>query len=433
MKNFSLFIFLILCTLGLNAQSAKDEISKNVYLSAANYYAYPTPQGSLTPAPKGYKPYYLSHYARHGSRFLINPQDYQMPLAILQKAKENGVLSSDGEKALFVIDSISRMAEGRYGELTALGARQHKGIAGRMYHNFPEIFASNATIDARSTVVIRCILSMNAECMQLKAMNPHLVFKNDASYHDMFYMNNNPDWLKKLRKKDEVTSAMEDFKNAHVHPERLMASLFTDKDFVKKNQVDSAKLMTTLFDVACNMQSHDTQMELYSLFTKDECYDLWQIGNVNWYLGYGPAPLTGGLMPYIETNLLENFLNTADTCVTKKENSATLRFGHEVCVLPLVCLLELDDFGKQINDLNTLDSHWKNYEIYPMACNVQFVFYRKKGSEDILVKVLLNEKEAKLPVKTDLAPYYHWNDVESYYRAKIAKSREAEALYSHAN
>ena len=43
----------------------------------------------------------------------------------------------------------------------------------------------------------------------------------------------------------------------------------------------------------------------------------------------------------------------------------------------------------------------------------------KKGSNDVLVKVLLNEKETKLPVKTDVAPYYHWKDVESYYREKF--------------
>ncbi|MFR5960064.1 MAG: hypothetical protein ACLUHA_13780 [Bacteroides stercoris] len=28
-----------------------------------------------------------------------------------------------------------------------------------------------------------------------------------------------------------------------------------------------------------------------------------------------------------ESNLLENILNTADTCIVKKENSVTLRFG----------------------------------------------------------------------------------------------------------
>ena len=51
-----------------------------------------------------------------------------------------------------------------------------------------------------------------------------------------------------------------------------------------------------------------------------------------------------------------------------------------------------------------------------VTCNSSF--FHKKGSNDVLVKVLLNEKETKLPVKTDIAPYYHWKDVESYYRGK---------------
>ena len=54
-----------------------------------------------------------------------------------------------------------------------------------------------------------------------------------------------------------------------------------------------------------------------------------------------------------------------------------------------------------------------------MAGNVQFVFFRKKGSDDILVKVLLNEHEMKLPVESELAPYYHWKDVEAYYRNEL--------------
>lgn len=33
---------------------------------------------------------------------------------------------------------------------------------------------------------------------------------------------------------------------------------------------------------------------------------------------------------------------------------------------------------------------------------------------------MLNEKEMKLPVKSDIAPFYHWKDVETYYRNKLA-------------
>ncbi len=59
----------------------------------------------------------------------------------------------------------------------------------------------------------------------------------------------------------------------------------------------------------------------------------------------------------------------------------------------------------------------------PMAGNIQMIFYRKNGSsspDDVLVKVLLNEREATLPVDSDLKPYYRWSDVRDYYLKKIA-------------
>ena len=202
-----------------------------------------------------------------------------------------------------------------------------------------------------------------------------------------------------------------------------MKSLFNSQDYVKW-KVDADKLMSYLFELAVIMQNHDTDIELYSLFTKEECYDMWLLNNVNWYIDYGPSPLTKGKMPYLEANLLENILNTADTCIVKKENNVTLRFGHESCVLPLACLLELGDCAYQTTDLNSLAEVWRNYKIFPMACNIQFVFYRKKGSDDILVKILLNEQEMKLPVESTFAPYYHWKDVETYYRNKLAAFRK---------
>lgn len=423
MKRFILLTIFCCLVLGMGAQTAKEEIFENIHRSAANYYAYPEQVVKLTVPPAGYKPFYLSHYARHGSRFLINPDDYEKPLEVMREAEKDSVLTDLGKRVLCVLDSVSRMAKGRYGELTPLGARQHKGIAERMYYNFPEIFKGEAKVDARSTVVIRCILSMMSECMQLKAMNPKLDFKNDASYHDMYYLSYDDPYAKALRRTDEVTAAKAAIRKEHVHPERLMKSLFNNSDYVKW-KVDTGRLMTQLFAVASNMQSLDTSLDLYSLFTKDECYDLWQISNKNWYISYGPSPLTQGKIPYMESHLLENFLNTADSCVVKKESHVTLRFGHDSCLLPFACLLELGDCAYQTTDLNELDKVWRNYKIFPMACNIQFVFFRKKGSDDILMKILLNEQEMKLPVKSDTAPYYHWKSVEAYYRNKLAKLKK---------
>lgn len=111
MKRFVFLTVLCCLVLGMRAQTAKEEIFADVHRSAANYYAYPEPTVEQTAPPAGYKPFYLSHYARHGSRFLINPDDYEKPLAVMREADENGVLTELGKKTLCVLDSVSRMAK----------------------------------------------------------------------------------------------------------------------------------------------------------------------------------------------------------------------------------------------------------------------------------------------------------------------------------
>ena len=343
--------------------SAKDEIAANIYLAGSNYLDYDRQLSdkALTPSPKNYEPYYMSHYGRHGSRWLISDGNYSKPIATLKTAKEQGKLTPLGEKTLETIEAIYATANKRLGDLTTVGERQHHGIGKRMVKNFPEIFKTkNLKIDARSTTVNRCILSMIAECEELAAANPTAQIHNDVS-----------------------------------------------------------ELMRQLFHVACNMQSHDTDLELFSLFTQEEIYDQWRLKNVGWYLDYGASPVSGGKMPFSQLNLLKNIIATADTVT---QTQATLRFGHEVCVMPLACLLELDNCGMAINNLDELDKYWRNYRIFPMGCNIQLIFYRpKKGKTgEILVKALLNEREAYLPIKTNQWPYYSWKELRQYYLNKIA-------------
>ena len=40
--------------------------------SGGIYYAYPYTTDSLAPVPAGFKPVYMSHYGRHGSRWAID-------------------------------------------------------------------------------------------------------------------------------------------------------------------------------------------------------------------------------------------------------------------------------------------------------------------------------------------------------------------------
>ena len=80
------------------AQQARKDFKRDITLSASNYVAYPGPQKALTPAPKGYTPYYISHYGRHGSRYLIGTNDYERPYDMLLKAQKLGMLTAKAKR-----------------------------------------------------------------------------------------------------------------------------------------------------------------------------------------------------------------------------------------------------------------------------------------------------------------------------------------------
>ena len=423
MKKIFLLCTVLCSCLIAEAQSARDEIKSDTHLSASNYLAYPGPtQGDLTPAPEGEKPFYLSHYGRHGSRYLINNDEYKRPYEILKAADEAGKLTPLGKDVLKRVKLIYDEAYKRLGELTPLGAIQHRQIAKRMYERFPEIFEGNAIIDAKSTIVIRCILSMENELQQLLLMNPRLNIRHDASEHDMWYMNFTDKELTGKRSNFETQRAYMEFVDKHRNYERAMGALFNDAEYMEKN-VDAWRLNNYLFKLASNLQSTELhkRITLYDIFTDEEIYSNWQIENVRWYLSYGACPLNGGQQPFTQRNLLRTIIEEADSCIRLRNPGATLRFGHETMVLPLTCLMEINGFGLQETNMERLESKgWLNYKVFPMGANIQFVFYRKNVDDtDVLVKVLLNENEVTLPVKSKTAPYYKWSEVRDYYLQKL--------------
>ena len=415
MKKLFFIIPALMLALTATAQQARKDFKRDITLSASNYVAYPGPHKALTPAPKGYTPYYISHYGRHGSRYLIGTNDYERPYDMLLKAQKQGMLTAKGEETLSKIKTIKDEAWKRDGELTLRGAEQHRGIAKRMYERFPEVFKGDVRVDAKSTIVIRCILSMENALQQLKAMNPKLDIRHDASEHDMWYMNFDDKKLFSKRMPKEAKEAYDAF-----------SKIFNNETYWR-DSIDASWLGDRLFKLASNMQSTELRhtISLYDLFDEDQIYDFWLRNNAWWYINYGPSPLNGGTQPYSQRNLLKMIIHEADSCLKLKAPGATLRYGHDTMVMPLTCLLNINGTGKQIADLEQIDDEgWNNYRIFPMACNLQFVFYRKAGSEDIIFKILDNEDEATLPIKTDIAPYYHWNDFKKYCNEILSKYEE---------
>ena len=405
------------------AQSAFDFISRNRNFSASNYCIYPdTVEHIMTDAPKGKKPFYISHYGRHGSRYLSNRKGYDIPYRILTKADSLGKLTPFGQDMLHELRVIIEDSEGRWGDLTGLGKLQHRHIAQRMVEHFPEVFADNATIDCHSTTVNRCMLSMGAAVQQLVALNPKLRVTMNASQQDMWYMNHQDKLLRKNMETPVTKKAYAEFTAPREKNDRLMHLLINDSTYIKE-ELDDVWLNYYLLKTALIQQN--TRMAerctMIDHFTFEEIHQFWQKENAWWYYMYGPSPLNGGQQPYTQRYLLRQIIADADSCIRQPMHGATLRFGHETVLLPLACLLGINGYDTQIERLEDLEREgWWACLIFPMASNIQLVFFRDgPKDDDVLVKVLLNENEARLPLPDDLAPYYHWRDFRDYYLRKL--------------
>lgn len=416
----TLAVVLAIFCLGVNAQTTFEEISADLNKAGGVYLAYPTVETKQTPAPKGYKPFYVSHYGRHGSRYLLADRDYQWIIQLMEKAETVNGLTPFGHDVLKRLNMVWEEAQGRAGDLTPLGVRQHQGIAERMSKNFPEVFRGKRHVSARSTVVYRCAMSMVAFGDRLKQLNPQLDMSYEMSEKYMSYLNYHSarsnafthgkkgPWVEEYRK----------FEEAQVHPDRLVNTLFSNADFIRC-EVNPSELMWGLYWIAVDMQDMETPVSFFDLFTAKEMFDLWQCVNYRFYMGNANPLASNGIVMANAKSLVENILESADAAIKDRSIAATLRFGHDGNVIPLLALLQIENFDVAVAGPAEVYKHWCDFKATPMASNVQIVFFENKAG-DILVKFMHNEKEVHVPVKTDQWPFYHWNDVKEYYQKRLS-------------
>jgi hypothetical protein len=293
-----------------------------------------------------------------------------------------------------------------------------------MMERFPEVFEGHTDIDARSTGVGRCILSMEYALMEMLQHNPDLNVHHNATHRDMDYLNLQDKKLMALKFNKPAKEWYDRYVSQTAHHAHLMRELFADTLYANKH-VNMVDLSVQLFLIAAIMQNTELEQHitLYDLFDYDESYRIWKIGNARWYIGWGAADVNGAVQPYAQRNLLRRLIEDADKVLSQPNTKVELRFGHETVLLPLICLLDINGYGFTTNDLEQLEPNgWINYRIFPMSCNLQLVFYRrspKDRADDVLFKVLLNENEATLPLPTNQAPYYRWGDFRRYYLDKL--------------
>ena len=417
-----LAVGLWLFALAGQGQQVLDIIKQKPAYASCNYNTYPDSiPDNLTPAPKGKRPFYISHYGRHGSRYINKRSGYDIPYKMMSMANDVNELTPTGIRVYKEMNVILEDSEDRWGDLTELGMIQHMMIARRMFKRFPEVFADSVTVAARSTVVPRCIMSMEVAMLELAQHNPKLNITMDASKSTQWYMNHQDPLLRKSKLTPQAQKAYDAYIANRMGNSRMMEQLFKNPDVVKE-LVDESFFNYYLMKMGLFLQNTHPEFKPYlmELFTAKDFYNMWQIDNVLWYMKYGFCPLNGGDYPYSQRHLLRQMIADADSCIRLKQPGAQLRYGHDTVLLPLACLLGINGYDLQTTDLGEIEKRGWSSSVFPMGGNVQFVFYRSSPADrDGLFKVLLNEQEATLPIRTDCAPYYHWKDFRRYYLRKL--------------
>ena len=211
-----------------------------------------------------------------------------------------------------------------------------------------------------------------------------------------------------------------ELREREIDPSRFVRALVTDPSLVG-NRKEQLRFMNDLYCVASVMQDVDyLDCSFYDLFTPDELYAFYAVRNYQMYLEEGPSAEFGHRALSDAVPLLRNFVAEADEAIATGALSASLRYGHDVNVIPLVGLMGIEGCDTRESDYRKVDQAWSCWRVTPMATNIQLVFFRRPDGGDVLVKFLFNERESRIRLESDLAPYYRWDDVKRYFDERIA-------------
>ena len=395
-------------------ESAIDQLKADPRKAYGTDYPYLLETPTLTKAPKGYKPFYISHYARHGSRYYWSSSLYEELDTLLTVAHEKKLLTATGEAFRKKFMAAKQELQTGVSELTDLGWQQHQGIASIMYNNFPEVFAKGGNVLAISSLVGRCVISMSAFCQELVQCNPKLEIREQSSRFTLDGVvptdGQNPvkhNYPKDLKPKYEKNISK--FKGIDVLRNNIIKRMFISTEGLPGSLHHITSNLINLYTSLPSI-NHEGMME--GIMTDEEVAAEWENNNLGTYSWvFGPQ--------YQMIPILQDILKKAQAAIDgKNDRVADLRFGHDTCIGPLMVLMGINGADRDPEDPNEVKNCYQSWETCK-ASNIQLIFYRNKQA-DVLVKCLMNGREATLPVPTTIYPYYKWNDFLRYYTQKCS-------------
>ena len=439
MKKLVSTLLLTVACLSLHAQEeAVRLIAENPDRAANNMHSYEFHPIVDTKAPKGFKPFYISHYGRHGSRYEQNSTFARAAMEGFHHLDSLGLLTEAGKALYADVDAVVEAHKGMEGSLTPRGAREHQTLATRMAQRFPAVFKNKDRweVNSFSSTNFRCIVSMCNFTNKLKELSPRQEFTYTSAERFMRYINPSlrvprpgerpaqrpsfsPEQMARMRASQENQRFSPAPGTPSIDLTRFLKPLFKDYDAALKELGNPEPFVRAIYSAGGLCQDIDfLGIDIYrKYFTPEELVHFWSSGNDSIYRMWGGSVENGDVVRFAIRPLMMDFIEKADAAMQPgSHRTADLRFGHDTSILPLFALMGVDDPQNRI--LPYKEAHAKGWYAFfqvPMATNCQMIFYQNKKGE-VLTKVLYNEKEILIPgIEPVSGPYYRWDELKAHF------------------
>ena len=390
--------------------------------AAFNTHSYEFDDVKDTPAPKGYKAFYISHYGRHGSRSDWGGPQYKKVRDLLMQAKEQNLLTPAGDSLMREAALIYQLHNDMDGRLTPRGVREHARLAERMYNRFPEVFQDGCKhLRAVSSTTPRCIVSMNGFTARLQALQPDLDMDLDTGEKFYAYIARGENNTLIARTNKALDEYRKTFQWDTV---AVYRTLFTDPAEARKLIPDAYDFQNAIYDCARVSDPFEIDDNMYRFLPFENVVHFHELNFLSAYLNQCDSKLNGEIRIPRSQELVDTLISQADAVISGKvKKAADLCFGHDWPYLGLVCYLGLEGVSERYT-VEEAAANWLPSYFCPFAANLQMIFYRSEKSDDILVKFLMNERETRLPaLKAVDGIFYRWNDVKAWCANRIPKTQ----------
>lgn len=410
-----IFLFPLCCCLMASAPHFSPEIDalieKDPTYASVNTRVYAFGKLHDTRPPKGYKPFYISHYGRHGSRSDWGRGSYSALIRLLEAAETEGLLTPDGEMLLAGARKVSSRTDGMDGRLTPRGVREEQRLAERMYRRYPEPFRRGSRkINSFSSTSPRCLVSMTGFTGKLLVLEPELNFVWDTG--ERFYDYIGSDCSREMRA--ETQPVLDSIASTYrTDAEYSIALIFKDREKALKLIPDPQRFEAWIYDCARITESFDMEENLFRFLSPTALCKWYDYYNMELYLRQGNSLRYGQERMPLTEPLVRDIVEKADAAIRTGEIAVDLRFGHDYSVMSLAGYLGIEGAGDRLS-IQAARQHWCGSVYVCFASNIQLIFYRRKGSDTVLVKFLYNEEECRLRgLESVSGPYYDWGTVKS--------------------